>query len=52
MTTARQLREWAATIRTLLAEVDNIRVAEHATPLLAELETLAACEEAAERQLV
>jgi hypothetical protein len=52
MPTAKQLREWAATIRTMLAEIDNISVAEHAAPLIAELETLAACEEATERQLV
>lgn len=52
MATAKQLREWAATIRTLLVEIDNRGVAEHAAPLIAELETLAACEEAAERQLV
>jgi len=52
MPTAKQLREWTATIRTLLVEIDDIRVAEHAAPLIAELEALAACEEAAERQFV
>jgi hypothetical protein len=52
MATAKQLREWAATIRNLLAEIDDTRVAEHAAPLIAELEVLAACEDAAERQFV
>lgn len=52
MTTAKQLRAWATMIRTLLAEVDDSRVTEHGTRLIAELEELTACEEAAERQFV
>ncbi len=52
MATPKQLRDWANTIRTLQTEVADSRVTELGSLLIAELEELAACEEATERQLV
>ena len=52
MATPKQLRDWATTIRTMLAEVEDSRVTELGSLLIGELVELAACEEATERQLV
>jgi hypothetical protein len=52
MATAKQLRDWSTEIRTLLNEVDDSRVRELGSLLIAELTALAACEAATERQFV
>lgn len=52
MATPKQLRDWATTIRTLLTEVDDNLVTDLGSLLIGELEELAACEQATERQLV
>jgi hypothetical protein len=52
MATAKQLRDCATTVHTLLTEIDDSRVTELGSLLVAELIAMAACEEATERQLV
>src|SRR5690242_9115816 len=52
MATPKQMRDWATTIRVWLTEVDDRRVTEFGSLLIAELISLAACQEATERQLV
>jgi hypothetical protein len=52
MAAAKELRAWAATIRRWAGMIDDIRAAEHAVGLAAELDRLAACKEVADRQLV
>lgn len=52
MTTSKELRAWAYTLKGWASSVDNIKVREHIVQLAAELEHLAQCKEAAERQLV
>jgi len=52
MATSKELHAWAHTLKGWASSVDNIQVREHIVQLAAELEHLAQCKEAAERQLV
>jgi hypothetical protein len=52
MATAKELRVWATTVRQWVAKIDDREMAAHATQLAAEMESLAARKEIAERQLV
>jgi hypothetical protein len=52
MATAKELRVWATTVRRWAAKIDDAETAEHAVRLAAEMESLAARKETAERQFV
>jgi hypothetical protein len=52
MATAKELRAWATTIRQWVVKMDDARAAEHAARLVAELDRLAECKDAADRQFV
>jgi hypothetical protein len=52
MATSKELHAWAYMLREWTSSVDNIKVREHIVQLAGELEHLAQCKEAAERQLV
>ena len=52
MATSKELRAWAYTLKGWAASVDNTKVREQMVQLRVELEHLAQCKEAAERQLV
>jgi hypothetical protein len=52
MATAKELRVWATTVRQWAAQIEDVQTAEHAVRLAAEMESLAARKETAERQFV
>jgi hypothetical protein len=52
MATAKELRVWATTVRQWAAEIADAETAEQAVRLAAEMESLAARKETAERQFV
>jgi hypothetical protein len=52
MATSKELHAWAYTLKGWASSVDNAKVREQIVQLAAELENLAQCKEAAERQLV
>jgi hypothetical protein len=52
MATSKELHAWAYTLKGWAASVDNTKVREQMVQLRVELEHLAQCKEAAERQLV
>jgi hypothetical protein len=52
MATAKELRVWASAVRDWAAKIDDAGTAEHALRLAAEMESLAARKETAERQFV
>jgi hypothetical protein len=52
MTTAKELRIWAHTMKQWVAKIDDTKVAESLTRAAAEMERLAEYREVAERQLI
>ena len=52
MATSKELRAWAYTLKGWALSGDNLKAREQIVQLAAELEHLAQCKEAAERQLV
>ena len=52
MATSKELRAWVYTLKGWASSVDNLKAREQIVQLAAELEHLAQCKEAAERQTV
>ena len=52
MTTAKELRIWASTVRRWIIEIDDTATRERLAQAAAEMERLAEHKQAAERQLV